>query len=101
MNKTKKTPLWVFLAFSAIETRRGALILIFSCAVFTLYCLPWTVFMSEILGETGRKIFLIDDWSWAAMMTPITLWYAASLIWMDKNNGWLKLPAGAEGQVKY
>jgi len=97
MINTKSTPLWVFLAFSAIESRKGALILIWSCIAFTIYSLPWTLFLGELLGDLGKKIFLIEDWSWAGMMIPITLWYLASLIWMDRNNGWVKRPVGAEG----
>ena len=97
MINTKNTPLWVFLAFSAIESRKGALILIWSCVAFTIYCLPWNLFMGELLGELGKQIFLIEDWSWAGMMIPITLWYFASLIWMDRNDGWVKRPVGAEG----
>jgi len=98
MTKTKNTPLWVFLAFSAIESRRGALILIWCCIAFTIYCLPWTILMGDALGEPGRKIFLIEDWSWVSMMIPITLWYTASLIWMDRHKGWVRRPAGAESR---
>ena len=97
MTNTKKTPLWVFLAFSAIETRKGAMILIWSCIIFTIYCLPWSTLLGDTLGEIGKQIFLIEDWSWVAMMIPMTGWYFASLLWMDKNDGWVKLPVGAEG----
>lgn len=96
MTKTKHTPLWVFLAFSAIETRKGALLLIWACAIFSLYCLPWTLMFGEALGELGKTIFLIDDWSWIAMMLPMTLWYVVSLRWMDKHDGWISRPVGAE-----
>jgi len=95
MIKTKQTPLWVFLAFSAIETRKGALILIWASALFTIYCLPWNTITNGALGEFGKLIFLIDDWSWFAMMLPITLWYIVSLKWMNKHDGWLSRPAGA------
>jgi hypothetical protein len=44
MQKTEKTPLWVFLALSSIETRKGALLLIWSSIIFTLYCVPWVQF---------------------------------------------------------
>jgi uncharacterized membrane protein len=79
-------PLWVFLAFSSIETRKGALILIGACALFSIYCLPWPLFFDS--PDWFAKIFLIDDWSWVAMMLPITLWYWLSLKWVDKNSGW-------------
>jgi len=96
MIKTKNTPLWVFLAFSAIESRKGALILIWACVAFSIYSLPWVLFLGDKLGETGKFILFVDDWSWIGMMVPITLWYCASLIWMDRNDGWLRKPAGAE-----
>ena len=86
----------MFLAFSAIESRKGALILIWACAIFTLYCLPWNQIFSESLGDMGKQIFLIDDWSWAGMMVPITIWYIASLKWMDLHDGWVSRPVGAE-----
>jgi len=95
MIKTKNTPLWVFLAFSAIESRKGALILIWACVAFTLYSLPWVALFGDALGELGKQLLVIDDWSWVAMMVPITLWYILSLLWMDKHNGWLNLPADA------
>lgn len=96
MIKTKTTPLWVFLAFSAIETRKGALLLIWSCVVFCLYCLPWTLILGDALGELGKQILVIDDWSWIGMMAPMTLWYVLSLKWMDKHDGWTSKPVGAE-----
>jgi hypothetical protein len=58
MIKTDATPLWVFLAFSSIETRKGALILIWSSLVFSFYCLPWANFFSG--NEWVGKLFLID-----------------------------------------
>ncbi len=96
MIKTKNTPIWVFLAFSAIETRKAALILCWSSLAFTLYSLPWNLLLGDALGEIGKQIFLIDDWSWAAMMVPITAWYFSCLKWMDTHEGWVSRPAGAE-----
>jgi len=95
MTKTQNTPLWVFLAFSAIETRKAALILIWACVAFSIYSLPWVVILGDSIGELGKQLLLIDDWSWIAMMAPMTLWYILSLMWMDKNAGWTKRPAGA------
>jgi hypothetical protein len=87
VEKTDNMPLWVFLAFSAIDTRKGALILIWVCLAFTLYCLPWS---QLITGQDWiKKLFLIEDWSWFAMMVPITLWYWLSLRWLDNNSGWV------------
>jgi hypothetical protein len=86
MEKTNKTPIWVFLAYSSINTRKGALLLINACILFTIYCIPWPLLMPE--SELIKSIFLIDDWSWLAMMVPIVIWYILALKWMDKNNGW-------------
>ena len=96
MNKAKNTPLWVLLAFSAIETRKGALTLIWASVIFTFYCIPWTLIFGDSLGTIGQQIFLIDDWSWVSMMAPITAWYIICLKWMDKHDGWVRRPAGAE-----
>lgn len=86
MTKDDSTPLWVFLAFSAIETRKAALILIWASLVFSLYCIPWVNYFDQ--PEWLHKVFLIDDWSWFVMMLPMTLWYWISLKWVDKNRGW-------------
>ena len=86
MEKKDNIPLWVFLAFSSINTRKSALILIWACVVFTLYCIPWSLFFVD--KGWVSKIFLIDDWSWLAMMAPIVLWYCLSLRWLDKNSAW-------------
>ncbi|MES0327558.1 MAG: hypothetical protein ABUK13_05140 [Gammaproteobacteria bacterium] len=88
MEKTEKMPIWVFLAFSSIETRKGALILIGACAIFSLYCIPFPLFFEN--NELIKTLFLIDDWSWIAMMAPITFWYWISLKWLDNNSGWKK-----------
>ena len=80
-----KMPLWVLLAFSSIQKRNHAIILIWACVLFTLYCLPWMNFTDNEMVST---LFLIDDWSWIAMMIPICFWYILSLRWMDQNNAW-------------
>lgn len=89
MNDTKKTepklPIWVLLAFSSIQKRKSAILLIWASIIFTIYCLPWVNFVNH---ELILKLFLIDDWSWVAMMLPVNLWYIFSLRWMDKNDAW-------------
>lgn len=86
MEKTSNMPIWVYLAFSSINKRQGALWLIWSCLAFTLYCIPWPMFFA---GHGWiAKIFLLDDWSWFAMMVPVTLWYWVSLKWLDKHAAW-------------
>jgi len=89
MNESKDTtsnmPFWVLLAFSSLHKRKHALILIWSCILFTLYSFPWATFIEN---EFVAAFFLIDDWSWIAMMIPVCFWYLLSLRWMDNNNGW-------------
>jgi len=86
MEKKDNMTLWVFLAFSSINTKKGALILIWSSVVFTLYCFPFSLFFAE--QEWVKQVFLIDSWDWLAMMIPMVLWYYLSLRWMDKNKAW-------------
>ena len=86
MEKTDSTPLWVFLAFSSIETRKGALRLIYACIIFSIYCIPWPLLLPD--QEWLASIFLIADWSWIAMMVPVVIWYFLSLKWADNNSAW-------------
>jgi hypothetical protein len=81
-----KQPLWVKLAFSSISTRKGALMLTLACLLFTIYCLPWSTLLADVTWVS--KVFLINDWSWFAIMVPITFWYWISLIWMDNHSAW-------------
>ncbi len=86
MNQDRKMPLWVLLALSNGQTRKGALILIRVSLLFSLYCLPWSLFYGD--SPWVSQLFLIDDWEWFAMMVPMTLWYWLSMKWMDRNRGW-------------
>jgi hypothetical protein len=86
MERTDNMPIWVFLAFSSINKRKSALLLIWACVVFSIYCIPWALFITT--QDWVAKIFLIDDWSWLAMMLPITFWYWLSLRWADNNSAW-------------
>lgn len=86
MERKENMPLWVFLAFSGIETRRAALLLFWTSLAFTIYCIPWGQFLS--LDGWAGKLFLIDDWSWFPMMLPVVFWYWAGLRWVDRNGGW-------------
>ncbi|MCK5395166.1 MAG: hypothetical protein KAJ32_04200 [Gammaproteobacteria bacterium] len=83
--KTPKMPLLVLLAFSSINKRKHAILLIWASILFTVYCFPWMNFFNY---EVISHLFLIDDWSWIAMMIPICIWYILSLRWMDQNNSW-------------
>ncbi len=84
-DKPIKMPIWVLLAFSSIQKRKHAIILIWASIIFTVYCLPWPNFIDNAMVTT---LFLIDDWSWIAMMIPICIWYILSLRWMDQNKAW-------------
>ena len=86
MEKTKEMPWWVFLAFSSIETRKGALNLIGICILFALYCVPWSLYAPG--HEWAGKLFRIHDWSWFAMMVPMSLWYVLSFRWVERNGEW-------------
>lgn len=77
--------MWVLLAFSSIHKRKHAMLLIWACITFTVYCLPWSTLINN---EVVSSLFLIDDWSWIAMMAPICLWYVMALRWMDRNGCW-------------
>jgi hypothetical protein len=86
MEKSDDTPLWVFLAFSSIKTRKGALLLLWAYLIISIYCIPWVLFFTD--SDWVATLFLIGDWSWSAMMAPVVLWYWMSLRWVDLNSGW-------------
>lgn len=86
MKKTDDMPIWVFLAFSSIETRHAAVGLIGACVAFTLYCIPWSLYYDG--HGWVAKLFLLTDWEWFAWMIPLTLWYWLSLKWLDKHQRW-------------
>ena len=86
MEKTADMPIWVYLALSSIETKKTALWLIVACAVFSVYCIPWVLIAPD--ADWVGEVFLIEDWSWFAMMIPMTAWYCLSFRWADKNARW-------------
>ncbi len=87
MSTSDKMPVWVALAYSNIGSRKVALWLVLGCALFTVYCFPWT----HYFGGHGwvKQLFLVDDWSWFAVMIPTTAWYWLALNWIDRHAGWL------------
>lgn len=86
MQKSDDMPLWVYLALSSIETRKGALLLILSNVLFSAYCIPWITLYTDTAWVA--KVFLIEDWEWFTWSSPMTVWYWLSLKWVDKNRGW-------------
>ena len=78
--------MWVFLAFSSINKRKWAVWMIWSCVLFTIYCVPWPLFFEN--QEFIHKICPIENWFWFALMVPLTFWYWLSLKWMDDNRAW-------------
>ncbi len=86
MDKNENTPLWVFLAFSSIDNRQAALWLVWGCIAFTVYCVPWPALFPSL--EWVKAVFLIDGWSWFAMMVAMTAWYWLSLRWADNHSLW-------------
>ena len=67
-------PLWAFLGLMNIETRKGALILVWCCIACSIACIPLSCYL--------------EDWSWTAMMFPVALWYWLSMKWVDNHSSW-------------
>lgn len=86
MEKTDDMPIWIYLAFSSITTRKGALLLTLSSIIFSLYCMPWSLLF--VNHSWVANVFLIDNWTWVAMMSPMPIWYWMSLMWVDRHLGW-------------
>ncbi|MFC1760820.1 hypothetical protein ACFL6U_01925 [Planctomycetota bacterium] len=97
MKKRHDMPIWVFLAFASVETRRGALLLIGCNALLTLYCIPWPRYFQD-MGWLA-KVFMIDNWYWFAAMVGLTLWYVLSLVWLDRHNVWTEVCPSDEQQA--
>ena len=74
MDRKDNMPMWVFLGLLNINTRKGSLILFWSCTVFAVFCIPLS--------------FYLHDWSWAIMMFAISLWYWLCIKWVDRNSSW-------------
>jgi hypothetical protein len=85
LKKIENTPLWVNLAYASIHQRKTALWLNVTNILFGLYCLPWPQFNSQPLIA---KVSLINDWSWAASMLALVIWYWLAFRWVDEHQGW-------------
>ena len=74
MKRSDNMPLWVFLGLMSVETRKGAMTLVWFCLVAAFICIPVS--------------WYLQDWSYAAMMFAITPWYWFSVKWVDRNASW-------------
>ena len=74
MERKDNMPMWVFFGLANIEKRKGGLILFWSCLAFSFISIPIS--------------YYLDDWSWAAIMFPISLWYWLCIKWVDNNSTW-------------
>lgn len=65
---------WIFLGLSNVETRKSAMMLFWFFLVSSVLCIPVSIYL--------------DDWSWAGMMFPLSLWLWLCIKWGEKNSVW-------------
>ena len=65
---------WILLGLSSIETKKGAMTLFIFFLASSFACIPVSIYL--------------DDWSWAGMMFPLSLWMWLCIKWGDKNLVW-------------
>ena len=70
-------PVWVFLGLMNIYTKKGAVVLLSTCILFALICVPLAIY----------EMYTVD-WSWVAMMAAISVWYWLCIKWVDKHSEW-------------
>jgi hypothetical protein len=87
-------PIWIYLPFAGIETRRGALWMIWCNILCCLYCIPWSQYIADVPWIS--RLFLIEGWLWFAVMVAITLWSWVALKWIDRNAAWSEPIAQSE-----
>ena len=78
MEKSNK-PLWVtlgwlLLGLNNVETRKGAMTLFLFFVGSSILCIPVSIYL--------------DDWSWAGMMFPFSIWLWFCIKWGDSNSIW-------------
>ena len=74
MEKKDSIPLWVFFGLSAINTRKGALILFGACFACGVILIPVS--------------YYLKDWSWAGLTFVVAFWYWLCIRWVDKHATW-------------
>lgn len=77
MDKKDNMPMWVFLGLMNIYTKKGAFVLLSSCILLGLICVPLAIY----------EMYTVD-WTWVAMMAAISLWYWLCIKWVDKHSAW-------------
>ncbi|MDP8567674.1 hypothetical protein [Methylophilus aquaticus] len=85
MKNIDQAPWWVKVVYANVSRRKVACWLTIVCAVFTLYCFPWSRYSDAPLVA---QIFVFDDWEWFLSMLPMTIWYWVALIWIDRHGSW-------------
>jgi hypothetical protein len=65
MERKENMPMWVFFGLSSINTRKGGMILFWSCMLFAVACIPWAVLVPGI--DFIPEAIRLDDWSYAGM----------------------------------
>lgn len=85
MKELENTPVWVKLLYVNVHSRKVAWIIVLSCVIFSLYCVPWVTFNQ---APWVGKVFLLEDWNWFIPMLPMTVWYGVAFNWVDKRNAW-------------
>lgn len=74
MERSNSMPLWVFLGLMNVETRKGARILVYLMILVSVLSIPASLYYA--------------DWTWAATLLPMGLWYWLCLRWADKHAIW-------------
>jgi hypothetical protein len=86
MEKTDNMPMWVFFGLSSIKTRKGGMLLFWSCVLSGILFLPWITLFP---GMTFiPKSLRLEDWSWAGITFACAIWYWFCVRWVDKNASW-------------
>lgn len=86
MERKENMPMWVFFGLSSINSRKGAMWLVWSCFVCSILFMPWVSLIPGInfIPESVK----LDNWDWAVPTFLITLWYWLCVRWVDKHSSW-------------
>lgn len=86
MDRKDNMPMWVFFGLSSINTRKGGMMLFWSCMIFAVACIPWAILVpgADFIPEAIR----LDDWSYAGLTLLCAVYYWLCIRWVDKNASW-------------